>query len=92
LDDYTDDQGDPIGTLYDPLETPGLDPADRWPASPGYQRYCTRAETRMLNHWVERQLTPVHQEHGRFFEQLDGHGSEDDPAVLFPPGPASTPG
>jgi hypothetical protein len=74
--------------VYDPLEIPGLDPAHRWPGSPRYLRYCTWTEARMLNHWVERQLAPVHQEHGRFFEQLGGHGSDDDPAALLPPAAA----
>lgn len=75
---------DPDDYLHDPLAVEDLKEADRWPASPGYVRYCTAAERVALERWVGRQLAPVHAEHGRFFDVLGRHGGDDDPALLVP--------
>jgi hypothetical protein len=74
---------DATACRYDPLEVPDLEAEDRWPGSPGYLRYCTLAENRALDRWVDRQLAPVHADHARFFDVLGAHGGNDDPALLL---------
>jgi hypothetical protein len=79
-----EDSGDP-DALYDPLAILDLAAENRWPGSPGYKRYCTRAESLSLDRWVDRQLQPVHAEHARFFEVLEHHGGNDEATALLPP-------
>ena len=78
-----DEPGSSPDTYYDPLEVLDLPEEDRWPASPRYRRYCTRAETRALEDWVRRQMIPQASEHDRFFTCLDRHGPDDEPDALF---------
>lgn len=81
MDGYDPASGeDPDDYLRDPLAVEDLDEGSRWPASPGYIRYCTAAERVALNRWVQRQLAPAHAEHDLFFAGLhnhvgDGHGA-----------------
>lgn len=78
-----DEARDDPDALYDPLAVLDLVAEDRWPGSPGYKRYCTRAESLSLDRWVERQLGPVHAEHARFFEVIEHHGGNDGAAALL---------
>ena len=81
-----DEAPDDPDALYDPLAVLDLAAEDRWPGSPGYKRYCTRAESLSLDRWVDRQSEPVHTEHARFFEVIEHHGGNDGAAALLPPG------
>jgi len=85
LDYGPDEAPDDPDALYDPLAVLDLAAEDRWPGSPGYKRYCTRAESLSLDRWVERQFAPVHAEHARFFEVIEHHSGNDGAAALLPP-------